>query len=202
MILGVGINDANYKTREVEYSGWTNGRQNLKVLWVCPYFDKWQSMLTRCYSKKSMTKNPTYQKFSVCDEWLTFSNFKAWMENQHWEGKELDKDLLNDGSNQYSPNTCVFISQSLNKFMNRHLNNPSKYGTGVTITQSGNFKVRCHQLNGIQKYLGTFKTQKEAFDTWFKEKSRLVDLLILDQSDDRIIESLVKFKKTIEEINL
>lgn len=197
MILGVGINDADYPIRVVEYGGWSNGKQILKVLSVCKYFDKWQSMLTRCYSNKSLLKHPTYCGVTVCDEWLTFSNFKAWMETQDWEGKELDKDLINPESRTYSPENCMFIHQSLNKFMNDHSNKASVFGTGVTMNQSGNYRARCHQLNGVQKYLGTFKTANEAHSAWRNEKIRLTDLLIFSENDERIINALLKFKRTI-----
>ena len=51
-------------------------------------------MLQRCYSPKNHAKNPTYIGCYVAKEWLTFSNFKAWMGSQQWQGMELDKGVI------------------------------------------------------------------------------------------------------------
>ena len=61
LICGVGVNDANYAT---------SGKR------MCPFYRRWINMLERCYSEKFQEKNPTYRGCSVCEEWLTFSNFK------------------------------------------------------------------------------------------------------------------------------
>ena len=73
-------------------------------------------MLQRCYSESHLVRQPTYKGCSVCEEWLTFSNFKSWMEQQDWEGKQLDKDLLVYKNKIYSPETCVFVSSVINSF--------------------------------------------------------------------------------------
>lgn len=77
LVYGVGINDADYPTTQREK---VNGEW--KITWRCLYYDRWVSMLTRCYSSKCHEKQPTYKGCSVCDEWLTFSNFRKWMEQQ------------------------------------------------------------------------------------------------------------------------
>ena len=99
LICGVGFNDI-YQTSN-----------------NCLYYTKWHGMIRRCYSKESETKNPTYKDCYVCDEWLTFSNFKSWMETQDWEGRVLDKDLLVYGNKIYSPDTCLFLDQRINSFI-------------------------------------------------------------------------------------
>ena len=42
--------------------------------------------------------------------------FKDWMENQDWEGNQLDKDLLFEGNKVYGPKTCVFVTRMVNNF--------------------------------------------------------------------------------------
>ncbi|MCK5666846.1 MAG: hypothetical protein KAI17_25335, partial [Thiotrichaceae bacterium] len=80
-IFGIGINDADYYVYLMN---------NNKIIGVCPYYEKWKSMLKRCYSNTWKASHPTYQNCSACDDWLLFSNFKYWMKRQDWENKELD----------------------------------------------------------------------------------------------------------------
>ncbi len=107
-VCGIGINDADYKVLP---------RVNGKQL-ICPYYQRWVSMIKRCYSEKTQERQPTYKGCTVCDEWLTFSNFKVWMEKQDWRGKQLDKDVIMSGNKVYSPDYCSFITQKENKAAN------------------------------------------------------------------------------------
>ena len=60
----------------------------------------WYAMLNRCYNPLS-NRAAAYKNCSVCDEWLTFSNFKRWFDEHHVEGYELDKDILVKGNRVY-----------------------------------------------------------------------------------------------------
>lgn len=115
LIHGVGINDAGYNISIS--TRLPNGRRQEQR---CPYYKRWVNMLTRCYSKAEQARNPCYIGCVVCPEWLTFSNFKRWMEQQDWKGKELDKDKHGDGK-LYSPTTCEFLTyQEHNKLQGKH----------------------------------------------------------------------------------
>src|SRR5690606_1832927 len=117
LVCGVGVNDADYAIQKFETIGYVDGKQKQKLVWGCPYYRTWANMIERCYSDKTQNKNPTYKGCSVSEEWLTFSVFKNWMEKQDWEGNQLDKDLLFEGNRLYSPETCVFVSPMVNKFI-------------------------------------------------------------------------------------
>lgn len=108
LIFGKGVNDVEGKTQL---------QKDKKVIWRCPFYDRWTNMLRRCYSKSYQKSFPTYVGCTVCEEWLRFSTFKTWMQFQDWEGKELDKDLLSGKSKIYSPETCGFIGKDLNNFI-------------------------------------------------------------------------------------
>jgi len=75
----------------------------------CPFYSTWVSMLKRCYSKIYQEKNRAYIECAVFNEWLVFSVFKSWMEEQNWKENELDKDILFNGNKIYSPETCIFV---------------------------------------------------------------------------------------------
>ena len=140
LIYGVGVNDADYAVTMYEEVGDVKRKQ----VWICPFYQKWRSMLRRCYGKSFVTKNPTYIRCSVTKEWLVFSNFKSWMEKQDWEGKELDKDLLFPGNKIYSPETCVFVDSVINTFVIECNKSRGEWPIGVYWDkQKQKFRTQC-----------------------------------------------------------
>lgn len=114
---GIGINDADYITDRKEVIANPLTGEEKVVHTRCIFFTTWRDMLYRCYSENLRYKYPTYKDCTVCEEWHLFSNFKAWMETQDWEGNNLDKDILYPGNKIYSPETCVFVSKLVNSFL-------------------------------------------------------------------------------------
>ena len=152
-LFGVGVNDSDYVTFKII---------NKKTYWRCPFYSKWQGMLTRCYSPKHQKRYPSYIGCSVCPEWLYFSKFRLWMSTQKWEGMELDKDLLVKGNRVYGPDTCCFIPQAINSLFGsgkkkKNLHLPE----GVTLTRWGKYSVEVWIRPG-KKYYKTLPTVKEA----------------------------------------
>ena len=147
-IHGVGINDAWYQVQHMI---------GIKTI-ICPFYRKWKSMITRCYSEKHQQSRPNYAECYVCDEWLIFSNFKAWMKKQDWQDKELDKDILNQGNNIYSPIDCLFVSQAVNSLM---------------FKRDGSFQAEL-RVNGKKKYLGRFSTPEIASKAYKSAKYKLL----------------------------
>ena len=167
-VQGIGINDADYETSSYLITKHGNGRRSLKLVWRCPYYRKWEQILNRCYSKNYLSRRPTYLRVLVCDEWLLFSNFKSWMEQQDWEGKVLDKDFLSEDTKIYSPNTCVFIDKELNGFILDSKAARGKYKQGVDFHKTTKkFRSRCGN-----QYLGLYDTEDEAHEAWRMEKKR------------------------------
>lgn len=111
-LYGVGINDSTYDTKS------------------CPFYKRWKDILTRCYSSKFLERRPSNKGVVVCQEWLTFSTFKKWMQEQEWEGNFLDKDILGKGLKIYSPSTCIFIPQILNSFIQNNSSTKRTYLKG------------------------------------------------------------------------
>jgi hypothetical protein len=149
-------------------------------------------MLERCYSLTFQLKNPTYEGCIVCDEWLTFSNFKRWMEVQDWEGKELDKDLLINGNKLYSPETCVFVSSVVNGFISGGVNRRGDCPIGVTFREaSGKLYARCRNpFTGKEDHIGYFDCEDKAHLAWKRRKHQLACQLADRQSDSRVAEAL------------
>jgi len=126
LIYGIGINDADYMV-----SADINGKRV-----ICRLYDTWHGMMRRCFSNKLHNKRPTYKGCSVCDEWLTFSNFRSWMMAQDWNNKHLDKDIINPGNKIYSPKNCVFVSTHVNALLTDHRSARGDFLQGVSYCKT------------------------------------------------------------------
>lgn len=160
-ILGVGINDSKYMTCVRIGVG--------KAL--CPAYSAWRDMISRVYSKKKHARQPSYQGGSICDEWLTFSNFLSWWKINYFDGYELDKDLLSN-SRSYSPESCIFIPSWLNLFLNARRVNRKGALTGAFFhKRDGVYWSSCHNpITGMPEYLGSFDNQIDAHSAWVNRK--------------------------------
>lgn len=153
LVYGVGVNDAPYHDKN------------------CPFLIVWRAMLRRCYS----TETNRYQGVYVADEWLTFMNFRSWMETKDWKGNYLDKDLKVYNSDRYSPETCMFIPGWLNSTFKRSpIVGPYLLGTG--LRPSGKWAA-----TGFNCFhVGMFESEIDAHHAAVED--RMKDLLIKAES--------------------
>lgn len=179
---GVGINDADYGVQPT-----VGGKRE-----ICPFYRTWASMLLRCYSEKFQTKQSTYVGCVVCDEWLTFSNFKHWMENQDWKEKELDKDLLVKGNKLYSPDTCVFVAAVVNVFTVDRSAARGLWPLGVSFEKDKcKFRAKCcNPFTRKREHLGYFDCPNQAHKAWKQRKHELALQLADIQDDPRVAKAL------------
>jgi hypothetical protein len=183
LVFGWGINDADYEVQPR-----IDGN---KVM--CPYYVKWNSMLKR-QTPKFWERHPTYTGVKVCEEWKSFMAFRAWMLTQDHVGQQLDKDLLGDGK-LYSPETCLFVTQAVNKFTTDSGASRGEWPIGVC--KVGNRFQAQINVNGKKKYLGYFDTPEEAHQAWRIAKQDLAMTLIETQSDIQIAQALWDFSLTL-----
>lgn len=149
-------------------------------------------MLCRGYSELYKAKHPTYEDVTVCEEWHKLSNFKAWMECQDWEGKQLDKDILVVGNKVYSPDTCVFVTKNTNCFMIECDASRGEYPIGVSFHKaSGKFQAQIQGAGKGNKYLGIYNTTEEAHQVWLTEKTRFAKILAAEQTDPRVAKAIL-----------
>lgn len=198
-IFKVGINDADGPVvRYSELPRTSDGNRVQKVIWRCPFHSKWVSMLKRCYSENYKKKYPTYKDVTCCEEWLTFSNFKSWMETQDWEGKELDKDLLVYQNKVYSPETCVFVSKEINGYMVKGCSDKGEYPIGVSYHKQAKDMVNelskpYHANISIGRktnWLGSFYNPMDAHRAWQKAKIKYGNDILERQTDELIVEGI------------
>jgi hypothetical protein len=181
-VFGVGINDVDGVVYQKNSEG---------VYEVDPFYYKWKKMLERVYYKKCHDLQPNYLGLSLHEPWLKFSVFKGWMLEQVWEGRELDKDLLGDGT-LYSPETCCFVYDKTNNF----LKTPKMKGRDPSlpigvITTFGTYKATISDFTvGKTLHLGTFDNPMDAHLAWLNKKRELAYLLADMEHDPRVKRAL------------
>ena len=194
LVWGVGVNDLPYKTQVYEELPKNGGKRIRKHVFRCKYYAVWTSMIERCYSKKFLESNPTYIGTRVCSEWLYATQFKKWMEQQDWQDKSLDKDIIVPRSKLYSPETCAFVLTATNSFVIASDASRGGYPTGVSLfKRKGKYRAYCKNLfTGKQEHLGYYSTPEDAHEAWRKRKHELAQLVAGAESDIRIVEALKK----------
>lgn len=196
LVYGVGINDTDYQLFKAESYIDENGKRRKRVLFYCVYYRTWREMLRRGYCEKFKKKCPTYTDCTVVTEWHLFSNFKRWMEQQDWQGKELDKDILFEDNKQYGPDKCVFVSRRVNTFLINQVGvktNTSSYIGVHWETKSAKYKTQCNSVTtGKQIHLGYFLDPLEAHNAWreFKLEQALI-LIEQENLSDQIADALI-----------
>lgn len=178
LVCGVGVNDADYAV--------TTKVSGKRI--TCAYYGVWTNMLERGYSDGYKAHAPTYRDVSVCEEWHTFSTFKTWMEQQPWEGMQLDKDILISGNKVYKPEACVFVPGRVNSLLLSGGAMRGEYPVGVCYLQRRRgmvnelkkpYRARVSNGAGENKSLGMFRTPEEAHQAWQYAKADMIEETIL-----------------------
>ena len=166
-VFGIGyLGEGKYKMSE-------NGKDTR-------VYDTWKSMLQRCYDSKYHKKRPTYKDCEVSEELHNFQNFAKWYEDNYYEveGERmcLDKDILVKGNKIYSPETCIFVPNTINLLF---IKNDNKRGKSLIGTSpfKGKYVAQCRIINpetgkSKNEYLGRYETQEEAFKVYKYYKER------------------------------
>ena len=163
-VYGVGITGTKYPS--------TISGRNTKE------YDLWKSMLRRCYSDNSKNKYPTYEGCEVSDNFKSYEYFYEWCHKQvgfDVNGFELDKDLLIKGNKLYSEDSCVFIPKEINLMLIKCTASRGKHIIGVCWNKKASaFVARVNKNKGKQEYLGSFKTELEAYNAYKTAKEVFV----------------------------
>jgi hypothetical protein len=129
-----------------------------------------------------------YGNTRVCDEWLDFENFYTWAIDLDFLGKQLDKDLLGDGT-LYSPDTCAFMMPTTNGFI-REFKDESKRGVEQV---GGSFYVNIlNSVTGVKEYLGSYRNLEDARAAYVMRRGYIATLLADIETDNRVKEALIK----------
>lgn len=192
LVQGFGINDVDYLTHITK---------NSSIIWRCPIYGYWSRMLERVFCKIKHSKNPTYIGTTICEEWKYLSKFREWVLNQpnrDWQNCELDKDLLVKGNKHYGPETVVYITSELNKFItdNKKTRGHCMIGVAYRPDKSRNnpYVAQCQNPFGLYKengrWLGYYPTELEAHKVWQAKKHEYACLFAEQQEDPRVADAL------------
>ena len=136
-------------------------------------YNKWQSMLQRCFDNKLKERNPTYKDVTCCNRWLCFTNFLEDLEilkqEHNWSEDiklNLDKDILHKGNKLYSLENCVLVPQWINSLFTKNDTKRGEYPIGVCYNkQCKKYQAFCN-INRKLKGLGLYNTPEEAFNAY------------------------------------
>lgn len=194
LLYDIGVNDADYLVQHFETVLCADGKLKRKVVWRCPFYQAWRCMIVRCHSKQYKIDYPTYKDVTCCEEWLVFSKFKSWMEQQDYVGKQLDKDIISPSSRFYSPETCAFVKGVTNKFIISNGASRGEHPLGVYWSKKAEkFQASCsNPFTKEREHLGLFNCPQEAHEAWRKRKHELAQLVAELETDPRVVEALKK----------
>lgn len=139
-------------------------------------------MISKSRAKKLFTamhqrcdpQSKYYQGSSVCSTWNQFEPFYDWIVKHYVEGYDLDKDWKVLGNKTYSPDTCAFIPQNLNKLVvNCVRTGPLPLGVRKPYyTKEGiaRYAAECRYNNKVYK-CGVHATPELAHNAWLIAKA-------------------------------
>ncbi len=164
----------------------------------------WQRMLERCYSDVYKKQKPTYKDCEVSENFKSYEYFYEWCNSQvgfDVKGFDLDKDLLIKGNKVYSENTCIFIPREINTLLIKREALRGEYLIGVHWSKKDKtFVARVNSSKGKREYLGSFKTELEAFEAYKQAKESFIKEQAnnwKDQIDERAYNALMNYKVEI-----
>ena len=166
----------------------------------------WCDMLRRCYSETFQKKRPTYKDCEASENFKSYEYFYEWCHKQVGFGKEgwhLDKDLLIKGNKVYSEDSCIFIPSDVNLVLTKRTSSRGQHLIGVSWHKRGKaFMARVNKNKGKQEYLGSFKTETEAFNAYKQAK----EYFIKEQAnkwkgkiDERAYNALINYEVHIDD---
>lgn len=175
-----------------EFKAFENGNDTYE-------YNKWRSMLKRCYYEKSLEKYPTYRGCTVHPDWHNFQVFAKWLSSNNFSDLryELDKDLLSNGSKIYSKDTCSLVPMEINRLL---VNSETEKGfmpIGVYYNEKANKYGSRIRIKGKRKYLGFFDCKQKAHQTYVDAKKDYVKKTAIewrDRIDADVFDALMNWK--------
>ena len=166
----------------------------------------WADMLRRCYSTTFKKKYPTYEGCEASENFKHYEYFHEWcnkqvgFSNKDWH---LDKDLLIKGNKVYSENTSVFIPSEINSLLIKREASRGEHLIGVYWSKTANAFVAMVRKNKRKsEWLGSFKTEIEAFNTYRQAKESFVKEQAekwKSQIDPRAYNALMNYEVSIND---
>ena len=164
----------------------------------CESYLRWHDMINRCYNEKFHERNPQYKGCTVCEEWLNYSNFKVWYNQNKIKGMslDLDKDILFKGNKEYSPTTVAFVPHEINTLFINGKKGRGDFPVGVHFDKSKD-KYRAQMaFMGNTIKLGTFDTVESAFARYKEYKEDFIKDMAeqyKDEIPDKVYQAMMNW---------
>lgn len=151
----------------------------------------WENIRNRCeyLPFKDETRFGKYAGIDSCPEWKDFQNFAKWFFSvkelgYFHEGWQLDKDLLLKGNKIYSPQTCVFLPEDINKSLNTKSRTRGELPMGLSYAKDRKGIQVCFDCKNpsfyhrswlsaseenIQKGFNVYKNKRESYIQYLAE---------------------------------
>lgn len=150
--------------------------EGLKKAYAC-----WRAMIRRATSEEYKDRKESYRTCAVDPEWLVFSNFLKFFNENYIEGYQLDKDILIKGNKLYSKDTCCFVPAELNGLV-VNLN-----GKGVYFDKSKNRYKATISIRNKQKTIASCITEEEAIVKYKGAKKKYIFEMATDYREKDMI---------------
>ncbi len=159
----------------------------------------WHSMLTRCFCKKYQSRQPTYEKCFISENFKNYSYFYDWCQNQigfDQEGWQLDKDIPLKGNTIYSEDTCVFVPKDLNVLLEK--SEALRGNTPIGVSYDANRRKYKAQIKifGKNCFIGRFGSYEDAFAAYKARKEEYIKDVAnkyIESIDPRAYEALMQY---------
>lgn len=165
---------------------------------------KWHDMINRCYNKKFHERQSRYKECTVCKEWLNYSNFKVWYDQNKIKGKplDLDMDILFKGNMIYSPETVALVPHVINTLFLNGKKNRGDLPLGVYFDKDKGKYCAEMSFMGRQIKLGTFDTVEAAFAKYKEYKEDFIQDMAeqyRDEIPDKVYKAMMNWKIEIDD---
>ena len=165
---------------------------------------RWHDMINRCYNEKFLKRQPQYRGCSVCEEWLNYSNFKVWYDQNNIPRMsfDLDKDILFKGNKIYSPETVVFVPHTINTLFLSKKDDRGDFPIGVYCEKDKKRFRAAMSFMGKQIKLGSFETVESAFERYKEYKEDFIKDMaeqFKDEIPHKVYEAMMKWEIEIDD---
>jgi hypothetical protein len=152
-----------------------------------------------------------YSLVEVCDDWKDFQLFAEWFSQMVVDGKynqgwQLDKDILFKNNTMYSPETCAFLPEEVNKALNIKSRFRGELPVGmsrykdkphlIAVEYRCKNKDFCVRFNTTDsKIEESFLVYKRARESYIKHLANLYK----NQLEERAYNALLSYEITLED---
>lgn len=166
-----------------------------------PSFRAWRMMLLRCYDEKLHNREPGYKDCAVCDEWHSLFRFNEWFMKNYYsiigERMELDKDILLKGNKIYSPETCIFVPQRINKLFVTAAKIRGEFPIAVYYDKQKKKYIASMSYKGKNLKLGQCNSPIDAFYVYKFYKQELIKHIADEYRElipDKVYQAMINWK--------